>query len=81
MTNTNHNPLWKWLGIAIVVILGLIALKFVVFPFLGWMSSCLWIIAGFFAVIFRVFAFIFLLVAAVIGVLMVIAWIIRQFME
>jgi len=81
MTKADHNPFWKWLGIIFVIILGLFALKVVVVPFIGWLSCILWSMAGFFAAILKLFIFIFLFIAAVLGILMLVAWIIRQFME
>lgn len=81
MTHANQNSFWKWLGIVFVIILGLFAMKIIVFPFIGWLSCILWSLAGFFAVILKLFIFIFLFIAAILGILMLIAWIIRQFME
>ncbi|MGB3976546.1 MAG: hypothetical protein WBM02_05005 [bacterium] len=73
--------LLKWLGIALIIILGLLALKYVVIPFIGWLFVVLWAISGVLAYIFKIFAFIFLFIAAGIGILMLIAWIVRQFLE
>ncbi|HPQ39858.1 MAG TPA: hypothetical protein PLV45_05745 [bacterium] len=81
MTHKDHHPFWKWMGILLVIILGLFALKFVIFPFIGWLGGIIWSISGFFAAILKFFIFIFLFIAAILGVLMLIAWIIRQFME
>ena len=81
MTQSDHNPVWKWLGVILVVLLCLFALKIIVLPFFFWVSGLVWWIAGGIAVILKVFIYIFLLIAAVLGILMLIAWIIRQFIE
>lgn len=81
MTHTDHHPFWKWMTIILIIILGIIALKYVIVPFIGWLGGILWSIAGFFAAILHFFIFVFLFIAAILGVLMLIAWIIRQFME
>lgn len=81
MTQADHHPFWKWLGVIFVVILGLFALKVVIFPFVCWLSSLVWSVAGVLAGILHFFIYLFLLIAVIIGILMLIAWIIRQFME
>jgi len=81
MTQADYHPFWKWIGVILVVILGLFALKIIILPFACWFSGVLWGIAGLLAAIFKLFIYIFLLIAAAIGILMLIAWIIRQFME
>ncbi len=82
MTSKDQQPtLLKWLGIALVIIFGLLALRYVVFPFIGWLFWVLWAISGVLAFIFKIFAFVFILIAAGIGILMLVAWIVRQFLE
>ena len=82
MTSTKDRQAFlKWLGIVLVIILGLIALKFVIIPFIGWLIWLLWSMSGILAALFKFFVFIFLFIAAGIGILMLIAWIFRQFLE
>ncbi|MBN1296960.1 hypothetical protein JXA80_09280 [bacterium] len=81
MNHSHQHPFWKWMGILLVIILGLLALKYILFPVIGWLGGILWSVAGFLAVILKFFIFIFLFIAALIGLLMLAAWIIRQFME
>jgi hypothetical protein len=81
MTHKDQNQLLKWLGIALVIILGLFALKYVIIPFFGWLIVFIWAVSEVLAIVFKVFAFVFLFVTAIIGILMLIAWIIRQFLE
>lgn len=77
----DQHPIWKWVGVLLIVILAWLTLDWIVFPVIGFLSSFCWAIAGFFAFVFRIFAYVFLVVAAIIGILMLIAWIIRQFLE
>jgi hypothetical protein len=81
MNDSAGGSLLKWIGICILVLIGLVILFKVVFPLIGFCLGLIWGLSGIVAFILKLFVFIVFCVAAVLGLIMLVSWLIREFTD
>lgn len=81
MDDVKHSVLGRSIIVALSIILGLIVVWFILKPLLGLSFLIIWTLSGLIAFIFKVLLFIALSFVAIMGFLILLSWLIREFLD
>ncbi len=81
MAGHGGHSLLKWFGIIIAVIVGVLILKVILLPLVGIVLNLLWGLSGIAAFILKIVIFVAFTIVSVLGVIMMISWVIREFTD
>ena len=81
MGNKSDTSVLKWFGIVLAVIIGLLIIVKIIFPLCGVGLGVLWGLSGIIAFLLRLGVFIALFIAAILGIIMLVSWLIREFAD
>ncbi len=79
MGNSGETSTLKTIGIILVIVVGVVILFNLFSPVLGLGFDAIWGLAGILAFILRVALFIALTVAGILGLILLVSWLIREF--
>ena len=81
MTETGGNSFLKWLGIIALIVVGIIVVVYIGVPVLKLAVAAIWSLSGLVAFLLKIVLFVGLCIALILGLLMLISWLIKEFTE